>query len=177
MSGEAPPSASARRYLSSTLPAVYRTDEDAFVLRLLHALEEVLDPTVTLIDNLAWHIDPRMAPPDLVAALFRWFGLRLDEALPTDAQRRLLTTAMVLSRRRGTLAGLRLTLRAAFPELELEATHTGVVSTGADPRERPAAPEPRIEVRAGRPLDERQREAVERLLVDQCPVGVPWELA
>ena len=185
----APPSASARGYLSRTLPSVYVEAErpsfaiapggeppEPFVVRWLGALEEILDPAVTLIDNLAWHFDAETAPDDIVTALLCWLGLEVAADLEPDARRRVLRRAMALGRRRGTLLGLRELLGLAFAGAQIEVTQTARATHGADPGERPRAPAPRVTVRCRDALAAQQRASLRRLVDDWCPAHVGWTL-
>ena len=186
---DAPASASARGYLTATLPAVYTESERPslpaavygpapvpFAVRWLRGLEEVLDPTVTLLDNLAWHLDPRLCPDDVVRELLRWLGLEAAADLDPAAQRSMLPRAMALGRGRGTLAGLRELLGHAFGGLGIEVTHSGRATQGADPHARPAAAPPRLVVRCPAILTAGQEAALRSLIDYGCPAHVDWTL-
>jgi phage tail-like protein len=179
----APPSASARGTMIAALPPIYREgpgeDERApLIERWLGALESVLDPVVALLDNLPAHLDPAMAPDDLVDLLCLWVGMPPLAAVPLDAKRRLLAHAAEISDRRGTLAGLQDVLDLAFPGAGIKATHNGAITTGGDPRAgAPAAPDPEIVVTAPGPLDAGTRLALEALIEDQRPAHVTASVA
>lgn len=186
---DAPASASARGYLTATLPAVYTEGErpslaalahhptpEPFVVRWLRGLEEVLDPTVTLLDNLAWHLDTRLCPDDVVRELLGWLGLEAAADLEPGARRSVLRRAMALGRRRGTLAGLRELLGHAFGGLQIEVTHSGRATQGADPRARPQAAPPQLVVRCPAPLSAGQEDALRSLIDYGCPAHVGWTL-
>jgi phage tail-like protein len=186
---DAPVSASARGYLTNTLPAVYTEDErpsfaidrydapaEPFVVRWLGGLEQVLDPVVTLLDNLAWHLDADTCPDDLVLALLCWLGLEAVAGLEPEVRRRLLRRAMALGRARGTLAGLSELLAIAFDGLGIRVTHSGTATQGPDPSERPKAHAPQVVVRSPHPLSAVQREALARLVNYACPAHVDWSL-
>ena len=182
---DAPATASARRYLSRGLPAVYREPEvwgapDPFVVRWMAGLEEVLDPTVALIDNLAWHLDARIAPEEIVRMLLRWLGLFASAKLPAMRARFVLEQAEAITRLRGTMDGLRLALSSAYPELEFDISDGARFTDGDDPYTRPEAPAPLLKViwwdRDGRPpydVDEQDLRAIIRI---HLPVEVPYEL-
>jgi phage tail-like protein len=186
---EAPASASARGYLTAGLPAVYREPQrpalaiagqrpppPPFVVRWLGGIEEVLDPVVTLIDNLAWHLDVRLCPDDLVPALLCWLGLEAATGLEPDARRRVLRRAIALGRRRGTLAGLQELLGHAFAGLTIEVTHSGQATTGPDPRARPPAVPARVVVHWPVALTAAQEHALRRLVDYSCPAHAAWTL-
>ena len=187
---DAPASASARGYHTATLPAVYTESERPslaasvahgppplpFVVRWLRGLEEVLDPTVTLLDNFAWHLDPRLTPDDVVRELLRWLGLEAATDLPPAARRSILRRAMAIGRRRGTLAGLRELLGHAFGGLGIEVSHSGRATQGADPRARPVAAPPSLVVRCPVALTAEQEAALRSLIDYGCPAHVDWTL-
>jgi hypothetical protein len=75
--------ASAREYLRSGLPSIYR-DKDSFGMHFLNGLERVLDRQVAIVDSLGAYLSPRLAPPEMVDAIAGWLGLALDDA-PTEA--------------------------------------------------------------------------------------------
>jgi phage tail-like protein len=78
-----PEVASAREYLRSGLPSIYR-EKDSFGMRFLYGLERVLDRHVAIIDSLGAYLSPQLAPPEMVDAIAGWLGLALDDA-PTEA--------------------------------------------------------------------------------------------
>jgi hypothetical protein len=82
--GESVPEvATAREYLRSGLPSIYR-DKDSFGMRFLYGLERVLDRQVAIVDSLGAYLSPRLAPPEMVDAIAGWLGLALEDA-PTEA--------------------------------------------------------------------------------------------
>ena len=187
---DAPPSASARGYLTRSMPAVYREHDgspaladiglpspEPFVVRWLQGLEQVLDPVVTLLDNLAWHFDPETCPDDIGRELLRWLGLEAAADLEPDARRRVLRRAMAICRKRGTLAGLGELLTLAFEDPGIEVRHTGRATWDRDPRARPpAAPEPRVSVSWPGSLPPARELALRRLVDDACPAHVTLEI-
>jgi phage tail-like protein len=180
--GRALPSMSARRLLRDALPPIYREAPSSpggtppLIERWLQACEEVLDPVLALLDNLAAHIDPRLAPADLLDLLGRWLGLAWPGDLHDDARRRLLDHATRIAKLRGTQAGLELVLSLAFPDLDLTVGHTGAITTTTDPAAVVPAREPRFDVRCAAPLDATTRAAVHAVIDDHRPVHVPYRL-
>jgi phage tail-like protein len=186
----APPSASARHYLSRGLPAVYRDPEgpaaeDPFVVRWMGGLEEVLDPTVALIDNLAWHLHAGYAPEPIVRLLLGWLGLSAVAELPIDGARRVLHHAESVARRRGTRRGLEDVLTLAFPALDFDVLQSANFTEGDDPEERRLAPAPFLSVRCTRKqvpagaialTPEEEARGVRALIEIRLPVGVPYIL-
>jgi phage tail-like protein len=90
--------------LGAGLPALYQ--EDAFALRLVGALDEVLAPIFSSLDTLHAYLDPALAPDDFLEWLAGWVGVTLDETWPIERRRQLVAEATQLYRSRGTVAGL-----------------------------------------------------------------------
>ncbi|MCW2997655.1 MAG: hypothetical protein JWQ20_4092 [Conexibacter sp.] len=178
----APPSLSRRGVLVDALPPVYREratpDEPTpFVERWVHSCSLVLDPVVALLDNLPAYIDPHTAPDEMVDALLAFVGMRWPAAVEPAARRRLLLEAKRISRTRGTLAGLRLALWLVLPHCGISVTHTGRVTTGADPAAPgPDAAAPAVEITCERPLTPAQRAALRAVIDDQLPVHIPCRI-
>jgi phage tail-like protein len=176
-----PVAASTRAYLRGSLPAVYReapagTSGQAFVMRFLEALEEVLDPAVATIDLLPAHLDLTLAPPDVIALIGEWLGIELDAALPIGAHRRLLRRATEISRTRGTLFGVWLVLELSFKGLEFEVRDGGGVTTSMDPTSSRPAGERKLTVVCPPRLHADDVAAVRRVVKEVKPVGVELEL-
>lgn len=99
-----------------------------FAMRFLKALEEVLDPIVTLLDCLPAHLDPKLAPLNALHTMADWLGLPFEEHVPGDnwlseqdrhkklrqRQQRLVEKALEINRSRGTKGGLELLLELMF---------------------------------------------------------------
>jgi phage tail-like protein len=188
----APPSASARAYLRNGLPAVYRETwetaggsavsdlESPFAMRFLKALEEVLDPIVTLLDCLPAHLDPKLAPPEALHVMALWLGLPFEEHLPRERQERLVENALEISRSRGTARGLQLLLELMFGDPDRTGDPVFVVEDGgycvvgsAPPADHAERPEPRTFVlRWTQPIDEDRQAAVRRVVEREKPVNV-----
>jgi phage tail-like protein len=127
-----PAPASLRRYLRDGVPALYR--EEDFAMRLLAALEGVIDPIVAVLDMLPAHFEPELAPIDVLALMTAWLGIQHNEAQPAQQLRELVLQASELGRLRGTRAGLELALGLNFPELPLRVEDQGKVRFAADGR-------------------------------------------
>lgn len=162
------------------LPPVHldrRPHEPApLIERWVAALELVLDPIGGLLDNLPAHLDPALVPEDMLALVGGWLGLPPDGDLEVRARRQLRERAMEISKLRGTRAGLQLVLDLALPGLALEVRHTGRVTWGADPDGSADAEPPAVEIVCPTAPDADRRAAIERLVLDQLPVGVPYRL-
>ncbi|MFN8518214.1 MAG: phage tail protein [Chloroflexota bacterium] len=87
-----------------TLPALYQ--EDDLARRLTAALDEVLAPAISTIDNLGAYLDPALTPDDFLEWLGGWVAALLDETWPMERRRAFVAQAADLHRRRGTLGGL-----------------------------------------------------------------------
>ena len=167
--------ASERAYLRGNLPALYHENGD-FGLRMLGALELVLDPIVALLDALPAHVGPDLGPLDLLDLYAAWLGIDLDESWPEERRRELLRRAPELARRRGTRAGLELNLAIAFPELPLRVEESGGVSFGEQPAKRGKGGRPEFVVYCDMPIDEAQQAAVARVIDHARPVHVSYRL-
>ena len=118
--------------LGERLPAMYQ--EDGFVQRLTGALDEVLAPILGSLDSFEAYIDPDLAPADFLQWLGGWVGLAMDDSLPADRRRAVLTDAISLYRTRGTARGLaaHLQLFTGAP-VEIEESGGTAFSTTPDP--------------------------------------------
>jgi phage tail-like protein len=169
----APPAvASARGYLRSGLPAIYR--EGDFGMRFVGALETLLDPVVGALDNLPSHFDSDLADRPMLGLLAAWLGVELDESWPLDRQRELVKRASELARRRGTRSGLEEALRIAFPDLPLRVEDDGGVVHAQSPADLPPAPPPRFIVYCDVPLEEPA--GLARMIELMKPVHVQYRL-
>lgn len=172
----APPAASGREYLRAGLPAVYRHPPDAFGMRFLNGLEEVLDPIVAMLDLLPAHFDVRVAPPEVVGLVADWLGLELDGALPREVHRLLVDEARQIIRARGTRPGVELLLRLAFADLDVEVRDSGGATWSTDPlRPQPAA-DPVLTVVCPPGLPAGRMAALRRVIEEVRPVEVRLEL-
>lgn len=172
--GNSPAVASERGYLRRGLPAVYQ--ENDFSVRFVGALEPLVDPIVALLDSLPAHLDPDVAPEDVLALLARWLGLEVDEAWPVDRKRELVRRGDELARRHGTRAGLELTLKIAFPQHPLRVEDSGSITwPGKQAKKAEKAPAGFV-VYCDAPLDEHELGAVSRLIEQVKPVNVTYKL-
>jgi len=90
--------------LGPALPAIYQ--EDDFTQRFVTALDEVVAPLFSTLDNLDAYLDPHLAPDDFVTWLGTWVGAALDETWDLDRRRAVVASAVDLYRLRGTAASL-----------------------------------------------------------------------
>lgn len=174
VNGGSPAVASERRYLRRALPAIYQ--ENDFGVRFVGSLEPLLDPIVALLDSLPAHVDPSLAPEDMLALLANWLGLEVDEAWPVERKRELVRRGDELARRHGTRAGLELTLKIAFPEHPLRVEDSGEVTWEGKAAKKADKSGAGFVVYCDAPLDEHELGAVSRLIEQVKPVNVTYKL-
>lgn len=179
-SRKAPAVASARRYLRNGLPPIYQEriyqgKKSDFTLRLVKALEEVLDPVVATIDALPAHFSVEFAPQDILELMAAWLGIGLDEADTFEQRREVARSAVALGRLRGTKEGLELALKLEFRDLTFRVEDRGGVAWGAAPTS-VEAPYPGFVVRCEQSLsEERLREVA--TLIEYCrPLDTTYQL-
>ena len=168
-----PPVASSRAYLRSGLPAVYQ--ESDFGMRFIGGLEELLDPIVAVLDALPAHFDPDHAPRDILNLLAAWLGVDLDESQEIRHQREMVRRAADLGRKRGTVAGMELALKLAYPDVPLRIEDQGGVRWSLD--QRPVeAPPPSFVVYCDKPIPEEVQAGIARCIEQHKPVGTAYRL-
>lgn len=135
--------------LGMTLPGLYR--DDPFTQALCAALDEVLAPVVSVLDNLPAYLDLSMAPEDLLPWLTRWVGIAVDPALPGHRQRELLRAAASLQGWQGTARGIELAVEALLG-VDVEVLETGAAAWSTDPGAAlPGSPGAQVLVRVDAP--------------------------
>jgi phage tail-like protein len=99
-------------YLHS-LPAIYREGAPCgnFLLRYLSLFESFFDELEGRMDNLPALVNPAASPPDALDWLASFLALPLPQVQHEMAQRESIANAFVRYAKRGTVAGLRETLR------------------------------------------------------------------
>lgn len=99
-----------------TLPGVFReawldeqrrTAREPFGTRFISALDSVLAPVLTTLDNIEAYFDADTTPEDFLAWLGSWVAASVDASWPEDRRRAFVGQAAELYRRRGTADGLR----------------------------------------------------------------------
>jgi phage tail-like protein len=170
-----PAAASNRTYLRGHLPAIYQ--EGDFGLRFIGALESVLDPIIAILDSLYAHIDPDLAPRDMLEVIAFWLGLETDEGWPDEQMREVVRHGAELSRRRGTRKGLELQLAITFPDLPLRVEETGGVVWAAETSQLPAANgDASFVVYCDKPISEAEAAGLARAIEYMKPVHVHYRL-
>src|SRR5215208_5399424 len=170
---ETPTVASSRAYLRSSLPAIYQ--ESDFGMRFIGALEELLDPIVAVLDALPAHFDPDHAPRDILNLVASWLGVDLDESQEIRHQREMVRRAADLARKRGTVAGMELALKLAYPDVPLRIEDQGGVRWSLD--QHPIdAPPPSFFVYSDKPVVEEVQAGIARYIEQHKPVGTQYRL-
>ena len=68
--------------LGEQMPSVYA--EDDMAQRFTMALDDLMAPTVSVLDNLPAYFDPAVAPADFVAWLGTWLGAEVTGDEPEE---------------------------------------------------------------------------------------------
>lgn len=98
--------------IGETLPALYR--DDSFTQRLCEALDIVIAPVVSVLDNMPAYLDLSTAPSDMLPWLAHWVGLTVDESQRSRRQRELVRAAIDLQGWLGTRRGIEQAIEALF---------------------------------------------------------------
>ncbi len=95
------------------LPALYQTETKSrdFLVRFLALTETLFQDLETNIRDLPRLFDPHAVPKEFLSWLATWLGLSLDENSDEQEQRELIASAFEMYGRRGTVDGLRESLR------------------------------------------------------------------
>jgi phage tail-like protein len=161
--------------LGWALPGLFHEDE--FLQRFTSALDQVLAPILSTLDNLAAYFDPFLAPGDFVGWLAGWVGLELDENWPVSRQRTLVAGAAELHRWRGTVRGLAAHV-ALFTGCEPEIVDSGGCNWSSTPgADLPGTPERRVTVRIrAADAESVDRDRLERIVAAAKPAHVIHEI-
>jgi phage tail-like protein len=108
--------------LGEQLPALFLAD--AFAQQLCAGLDEVLAPIVSTLDSWPAYLDPATAPEDMLGWLASWLGVTLDENQSVAGRREVLSFAVDLLARRGTMSGLRDAI-SAYLDVEADISEPG----------------------------------------------------
>lgn len=188
----APAVASSRAELRRGLPGIYGDPttgidpDDAFVMRFLLALEEVLDPVVALLDSLPAQFDVDIAAPHVLALVGNWLGLelgdywlrfdRIDNAIEARL-RRLVTDAPGLMQARGTPGAMARVLRDMFDDLPLTIEDSGRCTHSTEGTDLPDADPPAFKVTCAQPLPADEAARLRRVVAEVRPVHVAGTLS
>lgn len=131
--------------LGPTLPAIYQDDD--FAQRFLDALDAVVAPIYSTLDNFDAYLDPWLTPDDFLSWLAGWVGIAFDERWDEGRRRAIVARAVELYRMRGTAVGL-----AGQVEIQtggsVEIAENGATAWSVDAGGAlPGSPEPLVVVR------------------------------
>lgn len=177
-----PPSASARRYLRSRLPAIYhdrpRTapEQEPLSDRFVGGLERVLDPVVSTLDGLPALLATDVAPSRMLALMAAWLGVAEDERGSLSERREAVRFGSEIANSRGTLPGLELGLRTAFPSLPLRVEDTGGVTYSTQRDSDPEGGNREFFVYCDTPIPVERQAAVARAIERLKPVNARYRL-
>ena len=164
---------SEREILRRAMPAIYH--ETDFAMRFVGALEGVLDPIAAVLDALPEHFSPDYAPRPVLDMLAAWLSVETDEAQALAARREAVRMSAELGRRRGTVAGLELALRLAFPDIPMRVEDEGGVRWSLDGQPAPAEPA-RFVVYVDAAIPDDRQAAIARCIERQKPVAATYRL-
>jgi phage tail-like protein len=177
-----PQAASARRYLRGHLPSVYsdppelETGVEGLASRFVGSLERVLDPVVASLDCLPAQLAADTAPAPMLALMAGWLGLEEDERRSLPDRRDEVRFASAIAQSRGTLPGLELGLRIAFPSLPLRVEDGGGVTFSVDAGADPASGPREFVVYCDTPIPVERQAAVARAIDRLKPVNARYRL-
>jgi phage tail-like protein len=179
---ETPVAASSRRYLRDNLPAVYAdpppddTSAEGFSSRFIGGLERVLDPVVATMDCMPAQLRADTASAPMLALMAAWLGLEEDERRSLPDRRDEVRFASELAQSRGTLPGLELGLRIAFPGLPLRVEDGGGVSFSVEQDSDPPSAQREFVVYCDTPIAVERQAAVARAIDRLKPVNARYRL-
>jgi phage tail-like protein len=158
--------------LGTAMPSMYH--DDSFVQRFLSALDAVLAPAISTLDNFETYLEPQLAPTDFIEWLGGWVGLVIDPAWPLDQRRILVSRAVELYRQRGTVRGIA-GLVAMYTGSEPEIVESGGAAWSAVPRgPLPGASEAQLTVRIrAANADSVDVRRIDALIASAKPANVP----
>lgn len=116
--------------LARTLPGLYQAH--SFTERLCGALDDVLSPVVSTLDNMPAYLDVATTPDDLLPWLSYWIGMPVDANLTAARQREVLHSASRLHGWQGTRRGVELAVEAVFGHRAV-VQETGGAAWSSDP--------------------------------------------
>lgn len=179
---ETPAAASARRYLRDHLPAVYADPaangaaSEGFSSRFIGGLERVLDPVVATMDCMPAQLQADTASAPMLALMAAWLGLDEDERRSLHDRRDEVRFASEIAQSRGTLPGLELGLRIAFPGLPLRVEDGGGVTFSVEQHSDPPSSQREFVVYCDAPIAVERQAAIARAIDRLKPVNARYRL-
>jgi phage tail-like protein len=126
------------------MPSIFQ--DDAVTGRFCAGLDDVLAPVFATLDCLDAYVDPAVAPTDFLEWLAGWVGAEIVEDWPVERKRLMVSNAVDLFSRRGTVDGLREELQL-YTGAQVEIADSGGVAFSLAPGgDLPGAAEPRLVV-------------------------------
>ncbi len=152
--------------LGQTLPSLYLGDP--FTQSLCEALDGVLAPVLSALDNLPAYLDLSTAPDDLLPWLARWIGMVLDPGQQPARQRELLRSASIRQGWQGTSRGIQQAVEALLG-VRVEVIDSGGAAWSVDAQDPlPGDPVATVAVRVfpsdDQQVDEQRLDAVVRAI-------------
>jgi phage tail-like protein len=131
--------------MGPAMPALYQ--EDPFAQSFLDALDTVLAPVMSTLDNLDTYLDPYLTPDDFLVWLANWVGMTVDDSWTIERRREAVARAVELYRLRGTATGLSQQVEIQTGGT-VEIIENGGIAWSMDPGgELPGSPKPLVVVR------------------------------
>jgi phage tail-like protein len=96
--------------LAGTLPEIYR--DHSFTERFCGALDEVMSPVVSTLDNFSAYLDVALTPEDMLPWLAFWLGLPAELGELASRRREVLHAASRLHGWQGTRRGIEVAMEA-----------------------------------------------------------------
>lgn len=161
--------------LADHVPALLA--DDPMVVAFLSALDEVWAPIISTLDCFDAYLDPRLAPPDMVAYLGSWILAMIDQAQGEEQLRE----DVAMSHRTVATVGTTTVLHERLVPREAERVdvhdtggiHTSIVPT--DPRQwtSPGDATVVIDIFGPRDSSDQGAERLRRLIRELVPAHVP----
>jgi phage tail-like protein len=154
------------------LPGIYQDDDISN--RWLSALDQVLEPILASVDCFPAYLDTNLAPDDFLAWLGTWVGVSVSDQWPRDRRQALVSQAVELFAKRGTVEGMTrfLTLVVGMPCTLIEG---GAVQATLMPNaDLPGTDVPAFIVKfAGDSPDESALSRINAVIAEQRPAHLP----
>ena len=136
----------------------------------------MLDPVVATLDCLPAQLATDTAPAPMLALMAAWLGLEEDERRSLADRRDEVRFASAIAQSRGTLPGLELGLRIAFPSLPLRVEDGGGVTFSVEPDSDPPSAQREFVVYCDTPIPVERQAAVARAIDRLKPVNARYRL-
>jgi phage tail-like protein len=164
--------------LADHVPAMLA--DDPMVVAFLKALDEVWAPVISSLDCFDAYLDPRLAPPDMVAYLGSWIRAMTADARDEAQLRHDVATAFQTAEWCGTEVGLRMYMVPRGAE-DVEVRDPGGIQTSAVATDPASWSEPEdrtigITIIGPHMVGSRGDERLRRMVRDLVPAHIPIDL-